>query len=50
MSDARNWLEMTKLNGMSLDLKNTFSIIKKLNLDFQSKKVMLKHALQLRLG
>ena len=40
MSDARNWLEMTKLNGMSLDLKNTFSIIKKLNLDFQSKKVI----------
>tara|TARA_B100000900_G_scaffold69815_1_gene55084 strand:+ start:11545 stop:12843 length:1299 start_codon:yes stop_codon:yes gene_type:complete len=40
MSEIRGWLEMTKQNGMSLDLRNTFSIIKMLNLDFRTKKII----------
>ena len=40
MSDIRGWLEMTKQNGMSLDLKNTFSMVERLNLDFRTKKII----------
>ena len=40
MSDIRGWLEITKKNGMSLELKNTYEMIQRLNLDFTTKKII----------
>lgn len=40
MSDIRGWLEITKKNGMSLELKNTYEMIQRLDLDFTTKKII----------
>ena len=40
MSEAGQWLESTRNNGMSLGLRNTHDMIERLNLDFSSTKII----------
>lgn len=40
MPDAMQWLDLTRQNGMSLGLKNTHTLIQRLNVDFNSTKII----------
>ena len=40
MSNVRQWLESTRQNGMSLDLKSTIQMIERLDINFDSMKVI----------
>ena len=40
MSKLSRWLDLTRQNGMSLGLANTYAMIQRLNLDFSSTKII----------
>ncbi|MDP6333040.1 MAG: Mur ligase family protein [Candidatus Poseidoniaceae archaeon] len=40
MPNAKQWLDLTRQNGMSLGLTNTHAMIQRLNLDFSSMKII----------
>ena len=40
MPNAKQWLDLTHNNGMSLGLANTHAMIERMNLDFSNMKVI----------